>query len=173
MPTFSSQIVLSSAAQAAGTAGIDNQIVKGSLKSFDSLEALQSEAIDRLSTDQLAYVKATSTWYVVTVTPPDYITSFEASVTFTEFAGFGGGTSGIFEQTGSFYSTTNDLQITGSLDLNLASDDSFSVSVEGDEKLKMTGDGILQLVSQSATPTAVEGGLFFSASGELFVGMQE
>lgn len=170
MPTFSSQIVLSSGAQSAGVAGIDNQIVKGSLKSFESFTALQNEPVDRLATDQLAYVKDTSTWYVVTVTPPDYITSFEAVVEFTEFTGFASGTSGIFEQTGSYYSTTNDLQITGSLDLNLASDDTFSISVEGTEKLKMTGDGVLQLMAQEAPPTPVVGGIYFSSSGEFFFG---
>ena len=173
MPTFSSQIVLSAGAQAQGVAGIDNSIIKGSLKTYASYEALQAESISRLSTDQIAYVKDTGIWYVVTVTDPDYINTFEPSVSFTQFNGFPQtGTGGIFEQTGSFYSTTNDLQITGSLNLSLDGiSDSFSVTVDGSEKMKMTGDGILQLMAQEAPLEPVAGGIVYSSRGEFYIGM--
>jgi len=49
----------------------------------------------------------------VTISPAD-----GKGVVTINSTGGGGGTGGIFVQTGSFYATTNDLQITGSLDLN-------------------------------------------------------
>ena len=49
----------------------------------------------------------------VTISPADG----KGIVTINSTGGGGGGT-GIFVQTGSFYATTNDLQITGSLGLN-------------------------------------------------------
>lgn len=171
MPTFNSQIVLSGAADAAGIAGIDNAIVKGSLKAFDSLEDLQAEPLQRLANNQLCFALDTQTWYQVTITEPDFFNTFEATATFNPFSSFGGGsTAGIFEQTGSFYSTSNDLQITGSFSLELDGiSDTFSLSVAGTEALKVNEEGVLQFTPME-TPTAVEGGFFLSSSGEFFVG---
>jgi len=80
--------------------------------------------------------------------------------------------SGIFRQTGSFWSTTNDIKITGSL--NVAMDgntDQVTISVSGSEKVKVNTEGVVQLAALQVTPTAVAGGLFYSASDAFYVGL--
>ena len=54
---------------------------------------------------------------------------------------------GIFKQTGSFWSTTNNIQITGSLTV---------------------GDGLLRLKEFTSTPTPEPGAIFYSASNFYF-----
>ena len=54
---------------------------------------------------------------------------------------------GLFRQTGSFYSTNNNIEITGSLTV---------------------GDGLLKLKEYSTTPTAEAGAIFYSASNFYF-----
>lgn len=78
----------------------------------------------------------------------------------------------IFRQTGSYWNTTRNIGITGSLVLNLIPDnsDTVSISVAGQEKVKVNTEGIVQLISQSATPTAVVGGIFYSSSDAFYLG---
>lgn len=77
----------------------------------------------------------------------------------------------IFRQTGSYWNTTRNIGITGSFQLALDGvDNYFAVSVGGQEKIKVNTEGILQLVPQSQTPTAVSGGLFYSGSDEFYLG---
>ena len=79
--------------------------------------------------------------------------------------------SGIFVQTGSYYSTTNDLKVTGSFDIELDGiEDTFTISTNGEEKLKVNEEGVLQVTAQTITPTAVSGGMFYSGSDEFFLG---
>lgn len=80
-------------------------------------------------------------------------------------------TSGIFSSTGSYYSTTNDLQITGSLriDFNNTSK-GFSVATGSLELFSIHENGVLQLVSQSTTPTPVAGGIYLDNNYNLFIG---
>ena len=78
---------------------------------------------------------------------------------------------GIFRKTGSFYSTTNDLEVTGSLRLNLDGVSKyFSVNINGVPQIKVTEEGTLQLGTKVNTPTAITGGLFYSASNEYYLG---
>ena len=59
----------------------------------------------------------------------------------------------------------------GSLSIDLDGvNDIFSISVDGQEKVKVNTEGTLQLASQSSTPTAVAGGLFYSSSNDYFLG---
>ena len=59
----------------------------------------------------------------------------------------------------------------GSLSIDLDGvNDIFSISVDGQEKVKVNTEGTLQLTSQSSTPTAVAGGLFYSSSNDYFLG---
>ena len=59
----------------------------------------------------------------------------------------------------------------GSLTIDLDGvDDVFSIRVEGEEKVRVNKEGVTQLISQSVTPTAVEGGLFYSASNDYYFG---
>jgi len=72
--------------------------------------------------------------------------------------------SGSLNVSGSF-STSGSLTI----DLN-GVDDVFSIKVEGKEQLKVNKEGIIQFTSQSTTPSAVAGGLFYSASNDYYFG---
>ena len=59
----------------------------------------------------------------------------------------------------------------GSLTINLNGvDDVFKIKVEGIEKIKVNKEGVMQFISQSITPTAVAGGLFYSASNDYYFG---
>jgi hypothetical protein len=61
----------------------------------------------------------------------------------------------------------------GSLTINLNGvDDIFSISVAGEEKLKVNNEGVLELTSQLSIPTAVAGGIFYSSSNEYYLGFQ-
>lgn len=77
----------------------------------------------------------------------------------------------IFRQTGSYWNTTNDIGVTGSFQVQLETTSSFfAVNVAGEEKVKVNGEGILQLAPQVDTPTAVAGGIFYSSSDAFYVG---
>lgn len=81
-----------------------------------------------------------------------------------ELPGVGEFLTGSLNVSGSF-STSGSL----SIDLN-GVNDIFSISVDGQEKVKVNTEGTLQLTSQSSTPTAVAGGLFYSSSNDYFLG---
>jgi len=173
MPTFGSQIVLTTDAESQKVAGIDNTIVKGSLKTFATYNDLASESIDRLGDKQLAYVTNTSTWYEVTITQPDFITIFSPSASFATFSSFsgaggGGGGNGIFSTTGSVESTTNDLEITGSVKIQVNATDEFQVVSGSVEVFKVNNEGVVQF-AELDTPTAVTGGMFLSSSGDYYL----
>ena len=78
---------------------------------------------------------------------------------------------GIFNQTGSFYSTTNDLKVTGSFDFSLdGTTDKITVSSGGDLKFEFNEQGTAKFNPQATAPTAVSGGMFYSGSDEFFLG---
>ncbi len=79
--------------------------------------------------------------------------------------------SGIFSQTGSFWATTNNLEVTGSFSINLPNQQTFNVSTEGTERLKINEEGVLVLTPFTDTPTPISGGLIYSGSNEFFVGL--
>ena len=80
-------------------------------------------------------------------------------------------TAGIFKQTGSYYATTNDLEVTGSLTLKYdGSSDPFKITSASKDTFTVSGDGILTLISQSGTPTARAGGIYFGNDGNFFFG---
>jgi len=77
----------------------------------------------------------------------------------------------IFSKTGSFVATSNDTQITGSLALRFdGSEDTFTVNVNGDDKLEINTEGTVIYKPLTTAPTYVSGGFFFSSSGEFYVG---
>lgn len=79
----------------------------------------------------------------------------------------------IFQQTGSYYSTTNELQVTGSLTLRKDdSGDALSVYSGSIKTFGITNDGILRFISQSSTPPAVAGGMYFDQNYDLFIGQE-
>ena len=66
---------------------------------------------------------------------------------------------------------TGSFGTTGSVFIELDGvEDVFNIKVDGEEKIKVNTQGILQFTSQSTTPTAVEGGLFYSSSNEYYFG---
>ena len=78
---------------------------------------------------------------------------------------------GIFTQTGSFYSTENNLKVTGSFDISLDGvDDKITISSGGDLKFEFNEEGTAKFSPQDNTPTAVSGGMFYSGSDEFFLG---
>ena len=80
-------------------------------------------------------------------------------------------TAGIFKETGSFYSTTNDLQVTGSITMKYDGvTDPFKITSASLDTFKVTGEGVLQLISQSDTPSASAGGIYFGSDGNFYFG---
>ena len=49
-------------------------------------------------------------------------------------------------------------------------DEEFIVAILGNEQVKVNNEGVLQLSAQDNTPTAVEGGIFYSGSDEYYFG---
>lgn len=81
-------------------------------------------------------------------------------------------TSGIFSSTGSYYSTTNDLQVTGSLHLKYnGSSDPFSIYSGSNEMFKIQKNGVLVFTSQSTTPSPVDGGMYRDSDGNFYFGI--
>jgi len=77
----------------------------------------------------------------------------------------------IFSLTGSDYATTNNIQITGSLSLQLdSSGDSLAIYSGSDKRVSITNEGILVLTTQSASPTAVKGGMYLDSNYDLYIG---
>lgn len=76
----------------------------------------------------------------------------------------------IFRQTGSFYATTNDLQVTGSLDINLPSGKEFKVTKGNQAEFTVNEQGVVILGEKTGSVTPIAGGLIYSASNEYFLG---
>ena len=79
----------------------------------------------------------------------------------------------IFQQTGSYYSTTNEIQVTGSLTLRKDdSGDALSI-YNGDVKtFGITNEGTLIMKGQSITPTTVLGGMYMDENYNLYIGQE-
>ena len=79
----------------------------------------------------------------------------------------------IFAATGSYYAATKELQVTGSLTLRKDnSDDAISIYSGSVKTFGITGDGLLKLVTQSATPTAQPGALYLDQNYNLWIGQE-
>jgi len=76
------------------------------------------------------------------------------------------GSSGIFTQVGSTYTTANDLQITGSLsiDNNAPSADMFLVKINGVDKVKVNSEGTFVIKESLTLPSGEKGALAISGS---------
>ena len=80
--------------------------------------------------------------------------------------------SGVFRQTGSFYNTTNFLQITGSLTVESNDDIPFEVTSGSERRFAVQHDGVVALVTQSTEPTALAGGIYLDSSYNIFIGQE-
>ena len=80
---------------------------------------------------------------------------------------------GLFKQTGSYWSTSNSIKITGSFDINVTgSGNEFTIAKDGEEKLKLNQDGVIQFTSQSSIPNAVAGGMYYDQTDAFYLGFQ-
>jgi len=78
---------------------------------------------------------------------------------------------GLFQQTGSYYSTANNLQITGSFSLGLDGvEDTFDIKVGGQSKIQVNNEGTLVLFAQETPPTAVTGGIYYDINNSFYLG---
>ena len=91
MPLFSSQLQLNTAASASGTPLADVDAIKGAFKVYPTYEGLSSVPVSLISNKQIVWVEDAASLYQATITPADYITTFEDTVVWAEFTGFGGG----------------------------------------------------------------------------------
>ena len=106
---------------------------------------------------------------VGTETVGDYIGIATGSTHFIE----GVLKSGLFRQTGSYWATTNDLQITGSLSVDvIGSNEEFTLLKDGEEKFKLNEEGVVMFVSQSSIPNAVAGGMYYDQADAFYLGFQ-
>ena len=82
--------------------------------------------------------------------------------------------SGLFRLTGSVYATTNDVAITGSLDVNFVeSDQEFRVYSQSSIQFSINNEGVAVLAPRDGEPTAVSGGMYFSTDGNFYFGIQQ
>ena len=128
MPAISSKITLTSAANSAGTAIADIDLIKGAFYTVAEYDDLADIPISRISDGQIVWVEDASSTYQATVTLADYITTFTDSVSWAEFSGFGSGGGG-----GS-----------GDITAVVASDGLIGGSFSGTATIKVgQGDGII------------------------------
>ena len=85
----------------------------------------------------------------------------------------GVGVAGIFNATGSNYATTNNLEITGSLFVEISDNTDFIIYSSSKELVKVNNEGVIILTTHSIAPTLTVGGLYVDDSGSLFVGSVE
>ena len=80
--------------------------------------------------------------------------------------------SGLFRLTGSVYSTTNDIAITGSLDVNfIESDQEFRVASQSITQFSINNEGVAVLAPKDNAPTPVSGGMYFNTNGNFYFGL--
>ena len=81
------------------------------------------------------------------------------------------GASSIFAQTGSYHSTNRNIEVTGSMSINMTGNTNpFTLTSGSKELFKVSSTGVLLLTSQSTTPTPVVGGLYFDSDKNLYFG---
>jgi len=123
------------------------------------------------------YNVGTNTYTVATDTSAIYGTSiindYVAIATASAYFIQGVLKAGLFRQTGSYWATTNDLQITGSLSVDVTgSGEEFTLLKDGEEKFKLNEGGVVVFVSQSSTPSAVAGGMYYDQADAFYLGFQ-
>ena len=86
MPSFSSKLVLTSAASSSKLIPLaDVDLIKGAFKVYPNLGTLQNENVTFFTDKQVVMTGDTGRLYQATVTLSDFITVFEDSASFTEF----------------------------------------------------------------------------------------
>ena len=86
MPSFSSKLVLTSAASSSKLIPLaDVDLIKGAFKVYPNLGTLQNESATFFTDKQVVMTGDTGRLYQTTITPPDFENTFEDTASFTEY----------------------------------------------------------------------------------------
>lgn len=82
--------------------------------------------------------------------------------------------SGLFRITGSIYNTTNNIGITGSLNVNFTEPtDEFRITSQSITQFSINNEGVLVLTPRATAPTIVSGGIYYNTNGNFYFGISE
>jgi hypothetical protein len=77
----------------------------------------------------------------------------------------------VFAETGSFFATTNDIQVTGSLAIQQDSQNAaLSIASSSATSFEISGHGIITMATQSIAPSAAAGKIYLDNTYNLFIG---
>ena len=77
----------------------------------------------------------------------------------------------VFAETGSFFATTNDIQVTGSLAIQQDSQNAaLSIASSSATSFEISGHGIITMATQSVAPSAAAGKIYLDNTYNLFIG---
>jgi len=86
MPSFSSRLKLTDAATGSNVVLADIDNIKGAFKSYASASTMNSTSVNYFSNGQIVYAQDSGSLFKATVTPANYIDTFEDTVAFSEFS---------------------------------------------------------------------------------------
>jgi len=90
MPSFSSQLQLSSTAKTSNIVLAEVDRVKGAFKVYATANAMNTTSINYFTDKQIVYVQDSASLYQATITEADYVSTFSDTISFSSFS-FGGG----------------------------------------------------------------------------------
>ena len=129
MPSFTSRLQLTNAATGSNVVLADVQRIKGAFKTYVSASVMNATSVNYFSDKQILWVEDSGSLFQATVTPADYIETFNDTVTFKPFSYI----------TGSFVSASFDgVKTLTFFGQDLSGSDQFSMSVDLSE---LTGSG--------------------------------
>ena len=129
MPSFSSRVQLTNAATGSNIVLADVQRIKGAFKTYVSASTMNATSVNYFSDKQILWVEDSGSLFQATVTPADYESTFEDTVTFKPFS----------YVTGSFVSASFDgVKMLTFFGQDLSGSSQFSMSVDLSE---LTGSG--------------------------------
>tara|TARA_Y100001954_G_scaffold115823_1_gene125344 strand:- start:201 stop:803 length:603 start_codon:yes stop_codon:yes gene_type:complete len=129
MPSFTSRLKLTDAATGSNVVLADVERIKGAFKTYVSASTMNATSVNYFSDKQILWVEDSGSLFQATVTPADYIETFNDTVTFKPFSYI----------TGSFVSASFDgIKTLTFFGQDLSGSEQFSMSVDLSE---LTGSG--------------------------------